>query len=110
MHKRITFRGMESSPVIEEHADKLIDKLLVLLSKEPTPIYLDLILEPSKIHAHNKVELLLKTPHFSLVSSYEGPDIYDVLNRVFHVMDQEIKKHKGVYQDRMRSRNNIHKL
>ena len=106
MHRRITFRKMESSPIIEEHANKLIDKLMILLAKEPTPIYIDLILEPSKIHAHNKVDLLLKTPNYSLVSSYEGPDIYDVLNRVFHVMNQKLKKHKGIKADKVYSPNN----
>ena len=105
MHKKITFRGMDSSPVIEEHVNKLIDKIFELLTKQSSPIYVDLILEASKNHAHNRAELMLKTPLLDLVSKYEGTDLYDVINRVFHVMLLEIKKHKGIEMDKHRLNN-----
>lgn len=86
MHKRITFRNMEHSPAMEGYANNLLAKIEEFLQKEGTPQYIDLILEPSKNHAHHKAELRIKTPNFDLISNYEGSDMYAVIDRVCDVM------------------------
>jgi ribosome-associated translation inhibitor RaiA len=67
MHKRITFRNMEHSPAMEGYANNLLAKIEDFLQKEGTPQYIDLVLEPSKNHAHHRAELRIKTPHFDLI-------------------------------------------
>jgi ribosomal subunit interface protein len=94
MHKRITFRGMEHSPVLEEFAQKHLEKLEKFLATERTPIYIDLVLEAYPNHAHHKVELRIKTPHYDLVAHHEGPEMYQEVDKVTEKMLQELRKAK----------------
>lgn len=41
---------------------------ILILEKEPTPIYMDVIIKPGHTHAHHQVEFLLKTPNYDLVT------------------------------------------
>ena len=88
MHKRITFRNMEHSDVMKRYANGQLEKVEKFLENEATPVYIDLIFEPSKIHQHHRVELRIKTPLYDLVSNYEykGEAFYDTLDRVIDVM------------------------
>lgn len=90
MHKRIVFRNMDHSAGMENYANEQLAKIEhFLIENEPTPIYLDLILEPSTVHEHNKVELRVKSPHFDLITGHEfnhGEKFYDVLDRVIDTM------------------------
>lgn len=111
MHKRITFRNMDSSEVMKEYADNQLKKIEAFLSHEPTPIYIDLVFEPSKVREHHKVELRVKSAHYDLVSSYEhqGTAFYDVIDRVVDTMYKELleakqkrvddKKSQGRHED-----------
>jgi ribosomal subunit interface protein len=94
MHKRITFRNMDHSEVLEAYADKQLERIIDFVGNEPTPIYLDLILEPSKVHSHHRIECRLKTPNYDLVSNYEGADFYDVLDRVIDIMYRQLLNEK----------------
>lgn len=94
MHKKITFRTMESSDPMREYADKQLEKIVTFLSNEPSPVYIDLVFEPSKVHAHHRIELRVKSPHYDLISNYEGPDFYEVLDRVIDVMYHELHEAK----------------
>ena len=94
MQKRIAYRGMDSTPVLEEFANKHLEKVEKLLENERTPIWIDLILEASTVHAHNKVELRVKTPHYELVAHHEGPEMYQEIDRVTDKMVQEIRRAK----------------
>ena len=100
MHKRITFRGMDHSPVIEEHCNGQLVKLEKFIKNERDPIYLDLILEAERTHHHHRVELRIKTPRYDLISNYEGPDMYDVIDRVIDVMYHKIHEKKRELQDK----------
>lgn len=96
MHKRIVFRGVEHSNLIEDHANKKLEKVEKFLEHEPEPVYIDMIFEPSKLRQHSRVELRVKSPHYDLVSHYEfeGVEFYDVLDHVIDVMYQELHKAK----------------
>ncbi len=102
MNKRITFRDIPHSGVMENHANDQLAKVEEFLKGERSPIYIDLVFAPSKIHAHNLVELRIKTPHYEVFSSYEGPDFYDTLDRVIDVAYRELheKKDKLKIDDR----------
>lgn len=96
MDVQITFRNMEHSVVMEEYARGQLEKVITFLKNEPTPIFVHLILEPSKVREHGRVELLVKSPHYDLVSAYEypGTDFYDVLDHVIDVMYHELREEK----------------
>lgn len=106
MHKRITFRNMEHSDVLKEYADKQLDKVVRFLGNERTPIYIDLVFEPSKIHEHHRIELRVKSPNYDLISNYEfkGDPFYDVLDRVIDVMYNRLREKKQLLKkDRVKT-------
>lgn len=94
MHKRITFRNMEHAAAIENYANDRLKKVEKFLENENTPVYIDLVLEPSKVHAHHRVELRVKSPHYDLISHYEGPEFYKILDHVVDVMIHELTEEK----------------
>ncbi len=110
MHKRITFRNMDHVAAIENYANDKLNKVEHFLEHEPTPIYLDLILEPSKVHEHHRVELRVKSPHYDLISNYEGPEFYKILDRVVDVMLQELTREKRKQIDERNHRIKVSKL
>jgi ribosomal subunit interface protein len=106
MEKRILFRHMEHSKVLEEYANEQLAKIEHFLENEREPIYIGLTFEPSKVHAHHKVELLVKTPHYDLISSYEhkGEAFYETLDRVIDVMYRELhEKKKLLKKDKVKT-------
>ena len=62
MEKRILFKNMEHSALVEDYANQKMQHIFTFLEREDSPIYVDLFLEPSKVHAHQRVELRIKTP------------------------------------------------
>ena len=103
MHKRITFKDMEHSAPMEQEANKLLEKVeKFLLEEDRSPIYIDLVLEPSHVHAHHKIELRVKSPNFERYSSYEGKDFYHTLDRVVDVMYRELHEDKRRMDEKKR--------
>lgn len=94
MKKRIAYRGIESTPVLEEFITTHLAKVEKLLESEPTPIMIDVIIEPSNVHAHHRVEIKVKTPHYDLVAHHEGPEMYQEIDRVTDKMVTEIRRAK----------------
>lgn len=95
---------MDHSDVMEEYANEQLAKVINFLEHERTPIYIDLVLEPSKIHAHHRVELRVKSPQYDLISNYEGTDLYAVLDRVIDVMYEELHEQKRREVDERKTR------
>src|SRR3990170_2386849 len=94
MEKKITFRSMEHSDIMTNYAHEQLAKIESFLENEREPIYVELILTGSKVHANNRVELLVKTPHYDLVSHHEGPELYELLDRVIDVMYDQLHEKK----------------
>lgn len=94
MHKRITFRNMERSTVMEDYANQQLEKVIEFLKSEQPPIYIDLVFEPSKTKEHHRVELRVKSPRYDLISNYEyqGTGFYDVLDRVIDTMYLQLRE------------------
>lgn len=110
MHKRITFRHMDHVAAIENYANDKLTKIEEFLSHEPTPVYIDLILEPSKVHSHHRVELRVKSPNYDRISNFEGPEFYKVLDRVIDVMLEELHREKRKHLDERNHRIKTGKL
>ena len=105
MHKRIVFRSMDHSDSMEDYANQQLEKIEEFLANEPTPINIELILQPSKKRSHHHVELRVKTPNYDLVSNYEheGVEFYDVLDRVVDVMYKRLREEKKKMLDKRKS-------
>lgn len=88
MIKQIVFRGVPHSALMEEHANKQLVKIEHFLEHEREPKYIHLIIEPSKLRQHSRVELIVKTPNYDLKTDreHEGEECYDVLDDVIDVM------------------------
>lgn len=100
MNRRITFNGIERSLAVENYANDQLNKVLEFLSNERTPVYIDVLFKPSKLHAHHFVELRVKSPNYNIISSYEGTDFYDTVDRVIDVMYHELHEHKKKLMDK----------
>ena len=110
MHKRITFRNMDHVTSIENYANDMLKKIETFLENEPSPVYIDLVLEPSKVHEHHRVELRVKSPHYDMISNYEGPEFYKILDRVIDVMYEELHRAKRKKIDERNHRIKVSKL
>lgn len=102
MHKRIVFKNMDHSDVMENYAHGQLEKIETFLEHVGQPIYIDLYFEPSKVHEHHRVELHVRCGHYNLNSSYEheGTDFYDVLDRVIDVMYRNLCEEKRKHVER----------
>lgn len=87
---------MEHSDPMEAHARQQLEKIVTFLKNEREPIYIELVLEPSKVREHSRVELLVKTPHYDRISSreYTGDTFYVTLDHVIDVMYHELHEDK----------------
>ncbi|MCK5632893.1 HPF/RaiA family ribosome-associated protein [bacterium] len=103
MHKRITFKGIDHSDAVENYANDQLAKVIDFLGNERSPIYIDLMFKPSKLRAHHFVELRIKSPNYSLISSYEGTNFYNTLDRVIDVMYRELHESKKKLNDKKKS-------
>lgn len=106
MNRRIMFRHMKHSDAIEQHALQQLKKIENFLENEPSPCSIDLVMEPSKIREHPKVELRIKTPHYDLITHYEqeGMDFYQVLDHVIDVMYRLLHEEKQKLVDARKHR------
>lgn len=100
MNKRIVFRHMDHSHIIEEFANKHLEKIEHFLQNEQTPIYIDLVMEPSKTREHSRIELRVKTPNYDKVTHHEsqGDKFYDTLADVIETMHRELLEEKRKLQ------------
>lgn len=101
MHKSITFKGMDHSEALENYANEHLEKIIKFLSNEATPVYIDMVFEPSHVHEHHKVELRVKSPNYHAISTYEheGVPFYKTVDHVIDVMYQELHEQKRRHVD-----------
>jgi len=94
MNIQITFQNCDTSEIMEKHIHEQLAKIVRFLEKESTPIYIDVIIQPARTHAHHQVQVLLKSPNYDLVTHDEGPEIYQVLDTVIDTMYARLRKEK----------------
>lgn len=106
MNKRIVFRNMDHSDVMQEYADAQLEKIMEFLEHDRGPVFIDLYLEPSKVHHHHRVELHVKSAEYNLNSSYEheGMDFYETLSHVIDNMYHQLREAKRRHHDEEKTR------
>ena len=101
MDKRIVFRNMDHSDVMENYANQQLKKIEEFITHFNTPHIIDLYLEPSDVHEHHRVSLHVRYGSHFLESSYEheGIPFYDVLDRVIDIMYKKLHEEKRKLND-----------
>lgn len=94
MNIQITFQNCDSSLIMEQHIQDQLAKIKHFLEKENSPISIEIFVKPGKVHAHHRIEFLLKSPNYDLVTHEEGPKIYQVLDDVIDKMYAQLRKAK----------------
>lgn len=79
---RITMRHSENTQAIENHLNKQLARVIGFISHEPTPIFIDCVITPAKVHANNEVSLHVKSPNFEAIVKKEGPEVYTLIDTV----------------------------
>jgi ribosomal subunit interface protein len=106
MNKRIVFRNMEHSDIMEAHANEQLEKIINFLENDRGPVHIDLYLEPSRVHKHHRVDLHVRSAEYNRNASYEheGMDFYETLDHVIDVMYRELleEKRKNIDKEKMR--------
>lgn len=102
MEKRITIRH-EHSHEMEQYINNNLEKIEKFLSNERSPIYIAVVVTPGKIHAHNRVEVLVKTPHYEAFTEEEGPKPYEVIDIVLDRMFEKLTEEKRKFVERSRT-------
>jgi ribosomal subunit interface protein len=101
MNKRIVFRNMDHSDVMESYAHQQLKKIEEFIEHFNTPHVIDLYLEPSHVHEHHRVALHVRFGSHNLESSYEheGQSFYDTLDRVIDVVYKRLHEEKRKIDD-----------
>ncbi len=94
MNIQITFQNSDSSKIMEQHIREQLQKIVHFLEKEPSPIYIEIFVKPSKVHAHHQIDFVLKSPNYTLDVKKEGEEIYKVLDEVIDTMYAQLRKLK----------------
>lgn len=100
MQKKIVFRHMDHSQVMEDFANQHLVKIERMLENESSPIHIEMVLESASTHKHHTVELRIKTPNYDLISKREGAEMYQEIDKVCDIMLSEIRKAKDKRIDR----------
>ncbi len=109
MNKRITFRGTEHSPVIEEHVQRQLAKIEHFLEHDKTPQSIDFIIEIHPTHAHNRIDIQIKSPSYHVKVTREGQEVYRVIDEVTDAAYRELQKEKERNIDRRQGKQGPHR-
>lgn len=101
MNKRIVFRNMDHSDVMQEYADKQLKKIEDFIVHFNTPHTIDVYLEPSHVHMHHRVSLHVRCGSHTFESSceHEGMSFYDALDKAIDVMYKKLHDAKDKQED-----------
>lgn len=98
--KRVVFRGMEHDPILEEHVNKEFSKIENFLANDRLPQYIHIILEYHPNHAHNKVEIRIKSPSYEVFVADEGKNMHKLIDLVCDTVYLELRRQKEKWVDR----------
>ncbi|MGB8467591.1 MAG: HPF/RaiA family ribosome-associated protein [Candidatus Babeliales bacterium] len=103
MDKQITFRSMDHSAAIENYINEHIQRIEQFLANEKEPIFIAIVLEPSKTHAHHRVEVRVKSPEYDKICDFEGPEFYKLIDKCLDTMLHNLREKKRELIDKRKS-------
>lgn len=99
MQKKITFRSMEHTPVMDSYIEEQLAKVEELLSHEREPIVLEVVVEPHSLRAHHRASILIKSPRFDVFVDKFGADMYQVISTAIDDAYEMARKQKEKFVD-----------
>lgn len=100
MEKKITFRNMDSSQPMREHAEEYLEKVASLLPENEQPCVAELCLTSNPQHPHHKAELDLRTKNFNLHTHEEDTKMYLAIDKTIDKMVALLKREKNKLDDK----------
>ncbi|KKT23972.1 MAG: hypothetical protein UW09_C0001G0035 [candidate division TM6 bacterium GW2011_GWF2_43_87] len=94
MQKKVTFSGRDHTAVLDQHIEKQLERIEHLLKGEPSPIFIDVVVDFHDVHQHHHVTTRVKTPHFECYAEHEGPDIFAEINEVMDRVHDQLRTEK----------------
>ncbi|MCK4846310.1 MAG: ribosome-associated translation inhibitor RaiA [Deltaproteobacteria bacterium] len=89
MHINITFRHLDSSDALKEHAEERTEKLLKYLVE---PVEIHWMLSVEKIR--HKAEATIKAKDINITAHEESQDMYVSIDKVASRLEKQLRKHK----------------
>ena len=104
MHRKITFRSMEHSNLIEQDINKKLDKLDKFFKHEEGPVNIETTVETHPVKHYCVVEIKIQSRQYNLVARAEGAVMRDVIDEVGHKIEKDIAREKERLVDNERHR------
>lgn len=93
----VTFRNLDSSDALKDHALEMFERVKVHIIK-PESAHAHIILSVENKHAH-KAEITLSEKDDHLVATDEAEDMYHAIDNCVHKLITQLKKHKDKIQN-----------
>jgi len=94
MNRKITFRSMDHSDIIENYINKKLDKFDKFFKDEQGPVSFEVVLEAHRIKNYFIVEVRLQSREYNFVAQAEGDDMYTMIDEAEHKMMQQVSRAK----------------
>lgn len=105
MRVSVTFRHMEASDAVRDHIDMRLEQLKKFLIK-PTGVTLTLSVEKFR----HSCEIVLLEQHFQAKALEITNDMYTSIDKAFHKIEAQVKKHKNKLQEHHKHRAATHDI
>ena len=102
MQVTITFRHLDNSDAVKSYVEEKLGKLTRFFSKEP--IRLHAILSHEKFRYGAEVTVNAENLSFACVE--ESSDLYVSIDRVYHKLEEQLRRHKERIKDHKALRSN----
>ena len=89
MHINVTFRHMDSSDAVKDHAEERTEKLLKYLVE---PVEVHWILSVEKIR--HKAEATITAKDINITAHEETQEMYSSIDKVASRLEKQLRKHK----------------
>jgi ribosomal subunit interface protein len=100
MHKTITFRNEKHhTQPNEDQINSELEKIERFLKNEPTPVYVDVVVDSHDVHAYNRVSVRVKTPHYDCFADAKGDDLHAAINDAINKMYNQLRDEKEKITD-----------
>ena len=90
MEVMVTFRNMDATDALKQHAESRIAKLKKYMSR---PINVHMILDAQR-HKNHIAEIVLSSDGARYTSKSTSSDMYSSINEAIHKLESQLREHK----------------
>lgn len=100
MNKRIVFRHMEHSSILENEIHQELNKIEEFLKTDRTPQEIDVVLEFHPTHAHNSCEVRIFSPSYRVIVKKEGQELRPLIGAALDEAYEALHRQKEKWTDK----------